>query len=66
MMFFSRFSENLLKRSTGRSLIFIFVLFLGLSCGLWADEEEKGWVLGPTAGIHWGRASEIVYDTSGR
>jgi len=39
----------------------MFFLALSLSA---ADLPERGWTIGPSVGVHWGTAYEIVYDTA--
>lgn len=42
----------------------LLFLFSGASLSA-VDTPERGWTIGPSVGVHWGTAYEIVYDTSG-
>lgn len=44
--------------------ICILILTAGTSISA-ADIPERGWTIGPSIGVVWGTAYEIVYDTSG-
>ncbi|MCK5735624.1 MAG: omptin family outer membrane protease [Spirochaetaceae bacterium] len=46
------------------SITLLLLLFIPLVLSA-AEYPERGWTVGPSIGVHWGTAYEIVYDNSG-
>jgi|GEM_PF-754521 len=64
----SRLSDSGSRALPWGMIPFINILFLLLVSKsiLYASEPpERGWTIGPSIGVHWGGAREIVYDNSG-
>ncbi len=58
MMLFQSLRKNRIRT------VLLLTLLSGASLSA-ADAPERGWTIGPSLGVHWGTAYEIVYDTSG-
>ncbi len=46
------------------SITLLLLLLISLTLPA-AELPERGWTIGPSIGVHWGGAREIVYDNSG-
>jgi len=52
----------MIKNLCGRHLLIVVLMVLHLPARISAtDYPSKGWILGPSVGVHWGSAKEIVY-----
>jgi len=48
-----------------RFIITLFLLLVSTPILFAAEPGDRGWTIGPSIGVHWGGAREIVYDNSG-
>lgn len=58
MMLFQLLRKNRIR------IVLLLTLLSGASLSA-ADAPERGWTIGPSLGVHWGTAYEILYDISG-